>query len=234
MIHQKNPINVFISYSTKNSEEGKNIQRIFEECGAYCFLSETTIDPSEEYVNDIINNIKKSQIFIFLLSKEFKESNWCSQEIGMAVMRYNYDKTILLFPLMLDNVNPYGFLTRFNGIYYHDELSIYKIIEKIDTKLNTHLLKNRIKYHENNIDNIIKELHLSKSYNDSYDLLCKLMRFEYLITPKQANSILDAACHNNQIYESFKCDKCMDKFIDKFKNDLNHAKIAKFLSKTEH
>ena len=72
--------------------------------GLKAFLAHDDIEPTQEWEGVIIDNLKDCDVFIPLLSENFKESTWTDQETGIAVSEEK-----LIIPLKID-IDPYGFI----------------------------------------------------------------------------------------------------------------------------
>lgn len=89
--------NVFISYSTQDLQQVKALEKQLSNTPINVFVAEHSILPSEELTSEISGAIKACDLFIVLWSKNAKDSDWVSQEIGKATA---LNKKIL--PLVLD------------------------------------------------------------------------------------------------------------------------------------
>ncbi len=89
-------LNVFISYSTYDIQNAKNLAGWVSQAGAQPFISQYSLMPGTPLSPTIINKIKNCDIFLLLWSENAKNSEWVSQEIGIAV---GNNKTII--PLVL-------------------------------------------------------------------------------------------------------------------------------------
>jgi hypothetical protein len=87
------------------------LRALLAECGAGSFLAHEDIDVSQEWRERILNELKVCNVFIPLLSRHFRESEWASQEIGLAYSRAN----VLLIPLSTDGTMPFGFIKHLQG-----------------------------------------------------------------------------------------------------------------------
>lgn len=102
---------VFISYHTSNKQMAGKIKKFFDEKKIESFLAHEDIEVSQEWREVILKELSKSTIFIALLDQSFKDSNWCSQELGIAVHR-----KIKIVPLIIGEATvPYGFANIFQG-----------------------------------------------------------------------------------------------------------------------
>ena len=177
----KNNLKMFISFSNKDDEEAEKIQDFFEKCGVDCFLSKTNMEISDEYKNKIYQNILDADIFIYLLSEESKSSDWCDQEMGMAFMKYKFEKSIL-FVVSNDGTIPYGFLSSFHAGFTYETNYLTEFVEfnKIKYSIYKNINKNKIT-EPKNFDEIIfdNEFFLNKEkencciYHDENNIFYK-------------------------------------------------------------
>lgn len=104
-------ITAFVSYSTVDKIHGAKVKHILKQYGIRCFLAHEDLEVSEEWKIRILEELASCDIFIPLLSKAFKLSDWASQEIGIVSGRND----ILIIPLSIDNTVPYGFIAHLQG-----------------------------------------------------------------------------------------------------------------------
>ena len=105
-------IKAFISYAHEDKERAADIKTAFKKLGVESFLAHQTLDVSDDWRKRILNELCSSQIFIALLSENFKASDWCDQEAGIAVSR---GEDVLIFPFWLGRTEPYGFICKSQG-----------------------------------------------------------------------------------------------------------------------
>ncbi|TKB23482.1 toll/interleukin-1 receptor domain-containing protein [Desulfopila sp. IMCC35006] len=89
--------NIFVSYSTLDLPHVELLEKQLKNTFINVFVAEHSVKPSEDLSKKIENAIRQSDLFVLLWSKNAKESEWVSQEIGKATA---FNKTIL--PLVLD------------------------------------------------------------------------------------------------------------------------------------
>lgn len=106
---EKKEINktAFISYSSANKKYCGIVKDALQQIGLDGFLAHEDINISREWENEIFNQLKRTDIFIAILSKDFKNSEYCSQEVGMALQR-----GCMIIPLSIDGTESYGFLNK--------------------------------------------------------------------------------------------------------------------------
>jgi hypothetical protein len=117
----------FISYSVAEKEFGGAVKQALGNRGVECFLAHEDILVSEEWKARILQELREANVFVAVLSANFKASEWCSQELGFIVSR----PEVVIVPLSIDHTNPYGFISHLQGQYVPDETAILGIIEDL-------------------------------------------------------------------------------------------------------
>ena len=108
----ENELKAFISHSHVDGVAAKCVKDALDELGVSSFLASDTLEVGAEWRQRILKELDSSDIFVALLSKNFKDSQWCDQEAGIAVARR---EDVLIVPFSLEGtMNPaYGFLSHF-------------------------------------------------------------------------------------------------------------------------
>jgi hypothetical protein len=124
-------LEVFLSYSYNDRFTASKIKQELENAGLSVFMAHDDIEPSLEWKTVILKNLKTCDLFIPLFSSNFKKSNWTDQETGIA---FGFEKIII--PLTLDEVSPYGFVGKYQGLKCRENISesCKKILEIIMKK----------------------------------------------------------------------------------------------------
>jgi hypothetical protein len=97
---------VFISYSSKQIYFANRIKDYLDGIGIESFYANDDIRVAEEWKDRILDELGECEIIIPILSKEFKESNWCSQEMGV----FSFLKKKII-PISIDEMRSYGFFS---------------------------------------------------------------------------------------------------------------------------
>ncbi|WP_407377199.1 TIR domain-containing protein [Methanobrevibacter sp.] len=92
---------VFISYSTKDSEIANMICHVLEQNNLKCWIAPRDIISGGSYVDEIVDAIKSTKIVVLVFSQYSQKSKYVNNEIDLAV---SYNKHILLFNI--DNSLP--------------------------------------------------------------------------------------------------------------------------------
>jgi hypothetical protein len=210
----------FISYSTEDKHVGAKIKQILSNFGIESFMAHDDINISEEWKVRILEELKRDDIFIPVLSDNFKNSNWCSQEAGIACFR-----DILIIPLSLDRVKPYGFMSHRQG----------KQINESNIPLNYLLEPIVNNFPELNIiSKLIDKLELSNSYRNAEFNMANLIPYLDKLSQEEANRIVDISIANNQIWPADLCrNEYLPKIIDVVRNMIDANKLKELLKLIE-
>ncbi|MFH2037311.1 MAG: toll/interleukin-1 receptor domain-containing protein [Candidatus Zixiibacteriota bacterium] len=122
---------IFLSYNTKDKVLAGNIKTELVKLGYDVFLAHEDINPSDEWLDKILIELKERNIFIPIITPNFQTSKWTDQESGQAMA---YGK--LIIPL-LTKKSPHGFLSRIQGEWLHEdnlELTCQKLSLVISSK----------------------------------------------------------------------------------------------------
>lgn len=107
-------ISAFISYASQEKQlAGKLKYSLVHYCGFDVFLAHEDIPPSKEWEQEIMQAIRACDYFIPLISESFRMSAFTDQEVGAAIC---LGKRII--PVKLGDINPYGFMTRYQAFQY--------------------------------------------------------------------------------------------------------------------
>lgn len=206
-------IKAFISYSTENKDVGAEIKKILSNFEIKSFLAHNDIEVSERWRKRILRELREANVFISILSKNFKESDWCSQEAGIACFR-----DILFIPLSIDKtIIPYGFMEEWQGksVSAHNIPVPYLINPIAD------------KFPEINIfSNLINELSGAKSFRNAESIMNNLEPYFDKLSDDEVNRVIDVAIANNQIWDATKCKiHYLPNFIEVNKDKIDEDKL---------
>ncbi len=70
------PLRVFISYTSLDKKLAGELKSYLAQYGIRVFLAHDTINPTDEWQVKILEALEKMDVFIPLLTKEFKLSDW--------------------------------------------------------------------------------------------------------------------------------------------------------------
>lgn len=218
----KKALKVFISYSMKDKRVGAKIKEMLENFGIECFMAHDDIGVSEEWKKRILNELGQADIFIPILSSNFRNSDWCSQEAGIACFR-----DILFIPLSLDKeIKPYGFMSHRQGqkINEHRNIPLNYLIDPIMANFP------EIFREINIIEGLINELEKVRSFNKANKAMDNLKPYFNKLSADQANRIVDISIANDQIWQAFVCqDEYLPNFIKINKDKIEEKKLKELI-----
>ena len=101
---------MFISHITSKKKQASNLKNALEEYGITSFVAHEDINPTKEWQKEIQRALNSMDCMSAMLYEGFHQSNWCDQEVGIALGR-----NVTVLPLLPDS-DPYGFLGEYQGI----------------------------------------------------------------------------------------------------------------------
>jgi len=113
------PIRTFLSHAYEDRKIARNLADALNTLSLDVFVAHDDIEIGTEWESALFEEIKKSDLFIVLLSENFRQAKYTDHEVGIA---YGLGRIIL--PLSIDETMTYGFLSKFQA----------KKIRKTDTK----------------------------------------------------------------------------------------------------
>lgn len=212
-------LRIFFSYSTKDKTIIARLKDSLERYGFEVFVAhdEGAIEPAVEWQNDIIDNIKKCDIFIPFITKNFKESEWADQETGMAIINEKF-----ILPLGVD-LYPYGFIGKIQSLKVNKKKLTSKISREFETYIKDELpaeifkvLVNVPKFEGRIFDMFIKNLRIVESFERANNLVKLIEQFNSL-TPKQVKQIYRITKENRQIREAYIAKRILYNFFKKYR-----------------
>lgn len=79
---------VFISFSSKQTEEAERICRMLESHGLSCFISTRDLTPGEEYAAQLVQNLDQASVVVLLLSVASNDSPHVLREVEYSVSHH--------------------------------------------------------------------------------------------------------------------------------------------------
>ncbi|MBC8287464.1 MAG: toll/interleukin-1 receptor domain-containing protein [Nitrospinae bacterium] len=189
--NQTETLKAFISYSTINKQIAGQVKETLDGYSIDSFLAHEDIGVSEKWKDRIVEELKSCHIFVPLLSKEFIQSDWGSQEIGFAFSRSN----ILILPLLIDDKVPFGFISHIQGKsialdHVQPELLVKPILDRFPHGI---------------IPNLIDKLAGASNYRNAESLMLPLVPYFDKFNDIEINAFVTASIENRQIWEAADC-----------------------------
>ncbi len=184
-------IPTFLSYSDKNKKLAEKLSDLLKPHGFEVFLAHCDIEISVEWSVKIKNEIYNSELFLVLLSEDFKKSEHTNHEVGIAIA---HNKRI--FSIMIDKIKPYGFMYGFQGKQINKKLVVGDI-EDLAKKLKKFTLEG-----QKIINELIEKLATSDTFKDA-NSVARDLESHPSFTNDQIDRIAKIYLDNNQVRESW-------------------------------
>lgn len=184
---QDKSIKAFISYSANDKDIAAKVKETLKNFNVECFLAHEDIGVSEEWKERILLELKSADIFIPILSLNFRESDWCSQEAGIAAFR-----DVLIIPLCIDKkTKPYGFIGHLQGKRIkHDEVPLKYLTKPIKDKFPEIEI----------IKSLINELNQAHNYDYADEVMRALEPYFNELTNEEIDTLVNHSISNNQVH----------------------------------
>ncbi|MBN2580254.1 MAG: toll/interleukin-1 receptor domain-containing protein [Pirellulales bacterium] len=189
----------FISYSTQDKKWGGLAEEALRSLGIRTFLAHDHIQVSEKWKSRINSELKRTHIFVPLLSKNFKGSDWCSQEVGYAFST----KGILIIPMILDETNPYGFINHLQGYRWDSKDDIRAVFVEV-------LLRERPRFV---VNRIVEDVKAATSFKAAERIVKPLVPFFSKFTNTEAARFAEVAAENGKVWDAA---QCRDDYLPEF------------------
>ncbi len=181
----------FISYSHKDRMHGAEAKGVLAQIGIDAFLAHDDLHVSDEWRERIIEELKRCDLFIPLLSANFVESKWAPQEVGFIISR----PKVAVAPISLDGTKPFGFISHLqsrnitkDGITR--ELLVEPLARRIPRKI---------------IPGLIRIASDAASFRSAEAAMLPLVQLFPTFTPEEAQALAEASVRNSQIWSAALC-----------------------------
>ncbi len=101
---------LFISHLAAFKVQTAHLQNALRKYAISSFVAHEDIEPTKEWQSEIEAALQTMDALAAILMPGFRDSNWCDQEVGVAVGR-----GVLVIPIRR-GLDPYGFIGKYQGI----------------------------------------------------------------------------------------------------------------------
>lgn len=185
-------LRVFISYSTDNGDKwtAGTLKTNLEDFGFKVFLAHEDIELGTNWQERIQSELESCDIFLPIISTNFKNSDWADQETGIA-----FELGKMIIPIKID-IDPYGFIGHIQAFKFDNDKTIDACISIIQ------IVSKQREYKEELITTLILGFSDSKSFDDANNK-AKILKSIPELTFEQELEIIRVSMNNSQIYEGF-------------------------------
>ena len=206
---EKQKIRVVICCSAEDEKLGSAIKESLATIEIGSFVAHDGSDLPEKIIKRIIDGLGEFDAFIPLLSADFKNSDYCSQELGVA-----YFKNLLIIPLSLDGTIPYGFISGFRSPPVNENnIPLDYIMKLIRDQFPTIDITQKLINALRKVDSPDKAEEVMTTIEPYFDRLNDL----------EINAIIDISTKNEHIQAS---NSCTTEYLPEF-IEINRDKIEK-------
>jgi len=150
-----NSLKIFLSHKSEYEQKASKIAEELLSYSIKCFVAKN-IRPTRKWEEEILDALQSMDILVALMTENFKDSDWTSQEIGFALGR-----NIPILSVNLGSAS-YGFTSKYQDIRGIDWEQIPKII--VNTLLENYL------HLENIVNMYIRLMEKCPSFNKGNEL----------------------------------------------------------------
>jgi len=181
---------VFLSHLAKNKVETTQLKEQLESFGISAFVAHEDIEPTKEWQTEIESALATMDALIALLAPGFKESNWCDQEVGVAIGRQ------LPIISVRQGLDPYGFIGKYQAVQ-----GVGKTAAQLAKEIFTLFITNPI-IGPKITDALVKLLADSYSFDRSKILIGYIKQSNFL-NSKHVTAMKEAVKNNSQVNGSW-------------------------------
>lgn len=213
-------IPAFLSYSTRDRQIAAEVKGVLAELGVDAFMAHDDIQVSQEWRDRILSELRVAKIFVPLLSVAFRQSDWTSQEVGVAVAR----RSVLIIPASLDDTVPYGFIGAFKSRRLPRPATVDFFSDAVARKFPRVV-----------IGRLIDRLANSGGWRIAEANFRPLLPLLDKLTPEEARRIAVAATQNSEIWDAGDChSEYLPAFIEKNRHQLDPAVLRPLEYQVQH
>ncbi|TDY02858.1 TIR domain-containing protein [Thiohalophilus thiocyanatoxydans] len=174
---------VFLSHKSEVKADVAGVKEKLKLFGVSAFVAHQDIHPTKEWQNEIENALFSMDSFVALMTKNFHESDWTDQEVGVA-----FGRGVPIVAIKIGR-DPYGFIGKFQALrsdWKSTAMGIAKILIKQDKM----------------IDAYIKTAHECTSY-DNANTMAELLPYIDNLSDQQITGLISAFENNSELRGGF-------------------------------
>lgn len=127
----RDPFHLFITHVTRHRRVAAQLQEAFAAYHIRSFVAHSDIQPTEEWLPKVEQALRRAEALVALVHRGFQDSDWTSQEVGIALGR-NVPVVAIQFGQM-----PHGFLARVQAVNGQGR-SVYSLSQEVFLLLARH------------------------------------------------------------------------------------------------
>jgi len=181
----------FISYSHKDRKYGAQAKSLLADVGIEAFLAHDDLRVSDEWRKRIIVELKRCDLFVPLVSKNFLASKWAPQEVGFIISR----PEVVIAPISLDGTTPFGFISHVqsSGIT-KDRITVELLVDPLIGRMPRQILPGLI--------GILSDI---RDFRYAEARMAPLVPYFYRLRPNEAQALAEASVGNAGLWSAHLC-----------------------------
>jgi hypothetical protein len=212
---------VFLSYSNEDKLiAGKIKHSLGDLFGIDVFLAHEDIEPSTEWQEEIIKELKACHVLLPIITSNFYHSPWANQEVGFALAR-----GIPIVPIHAGEI-PCGFIARYQALKYDEP-------EGTNTcKALANIIVKQRQLRSLFLDKVIENFGKSDSFTEAARRTEIVFSFKSMFSKRQKNRIIELASENSQIYACYASQRLLPSFISEYGETLDKDLVKEYYKKS--
>lgn len=198
-------VRVFLSHKSSVKQKTARLKESFVRCGVAAFVAHEDIEPTQEWQREIERALFSMDALVALLSKDYHDSNWTDQEVGVAIGR-----GVPLIAVRL-GMDPYGLMGKGQGLGGCSWDDPNNIAIKV-----FHLLYKRLPDKSRLFECALSAYAASESFADSAWKVEHLLSIFESLTSDQVSRVVEAYQANGQNRSSFKGMDLLQPLLEKW------------------
>ena len=184
-------VTAFISYSHEDRKYGGQAKSVLAEVDIQAFLAHDDLHVSDEWRERIIQELKRCELFVPLLSANFLASKWAPQEVGFIASR----PEVAIAPISLDGTTPFGFMSHVQSRKITmDGITRELLVEPLARRIPRKILPGLIRAASN-----------AGSFRSAEALMAPLVEYFPIFTASEAQAMAEGSVRNGQIWSAALC-----------------------------
>ena len=180
----------FLSYSNTDRKLAAAVKAYVADLGVDCFMAHDDLGISDDWKQRIIEELQRMEVFIPLLSKAFKSSDWAPQELGFAVARAD----VPIIPLSTDGTFPFGFIRHLQGKPLTEPITDALFIAPLHRRYPRHLMPV-----------LIARMATARTFRSAEALMEPLRPTFKDFAPSEIDAFVEACIPNGEIWDASLC-----------------------------
>ncbi len=180
---------LFISHTHPNAPFAAAIKKHLERFLIESFVAHNDIEPSQKWMRVIESALLTCHAAIALVTPDFRESQWCDQEVGFCLAR-----SLLVVPL-IRGPDPHGFLSEVQGVKLSDHTAAPSAATNV-----LRILASREETRDRMAPSVVRFYAASKNFESTrqaFTLLARIPKEAW--TPEMVYEVERAAKDNYQV-----------------------------------